>query len=510
MNTLSAPEQIQQEIDALRSQVVEAQAERELLLAKIRMLEAKLADLTRRLFGPKSEKLDPAQLELALGSVEADEAIAQEPAPAVEEKKPAAPRKGGGRRPVPENLPTERVVLDVPEAERVGLVKIREEVTEEIDYRPSQFIRRQYVRPVYAASDKSVAPVQAAAPVKVIPGSGVGTALIAHVLVSRFCDHLPYYRLEQIAARQGVALERQKLGHWSERAAHLLRTVHAQLRATILTSGYIQVDETPVKVMDPDRAGSTRSGWLWAYHAPTAETVYFDFHLSRGRESPEAFFEPGWKGVLQSDGFSVYPALLRDRPDIVHAGCWAHARRKWVEAVDNGDQTVATALALIQKLYLIEAELAVAEPAERTRVRQARSVMLLAQLQRHCQQAASSALPASGIGKAATYALERWGQLEAFAQPGFGHVLIDNNPTERQIRPTALGKKNWLFIGHPDAGWKSAVLYSVLGSCKLARVNPQDYLVWALDRLARATNQSVGSLLPADYRKSLHAVKELP
>jgi hypothetical protein len=335
----------------------------------------------------------------------------------------------------------------------------------------------------------------------------VGTALIAHVLVSRFCDHLPYYRLEQIAARQGVSLERQKLGNWAEHAAHLLRTVQAQLRETILTSGYVQVDETPVKVMDPDREGSTRQGWLWAYHAPTAATLYFDFNLSRGRESPGAFFESGWKGVLQSDGFSVYPALLRDRPGIVHAGCMAHARRKWVEAVDDGGQTVATALALIQKLYLIEAELSAADSQERTRVRQARSVLLLAQFQRHCQQAAANALPASGIGKAASYALDRWPQLEQFAQPGFGHLLIDNNPTERQIRPTALGKKNWLFVGHPDAGWRSAVLYSVLGSCKLAHVNPQDYLVWALDRLARATNQSVGKLLPTDY---LAAVKELP
>ena len=323
-------------------------------------------DVPQELLG---DRVAWAQSNPAYGIRIIDEAIAQEPAPAVEEKKSVQPRKGGGRRPVPENLPTERVVLDVPEAERLGLVKIREEITEEIDYRPSQFIRRQYVRPVYVASDKSVAPVQAAAPVRVIPGSGVGTALIAHVLVSRFCDHLPYYRLEQIAARQGVALERQKLGHWAEHAAHLLLTVHAQLRETILNSGYIQVDETPVRVMDPDREGSTRQGWLWAYHAPTAQTLYFDFNLSRGRESPEGFFEPGWKGVLQSDGFSVYPALLRDRPGIVHAGCMAHARRKWVEAVDDGGQTVAIALALIQKLYLIEAELCAADPQERTRVR---------------------------------------------------------------------------------------------------------------------------------------------
>ena len=179
----------------------------------------------RRLFGPKSEKMDPMQLALALEAIEANKKVveAEPPAPVPPEKPQLRRAKqGGGRRPVPQHLPVERIVIDIPEEQRVGMIMIREELTEEIDYKPSQFIRRQIVRPVYVSANKDEAPVQALAPKRVIPGSSVGTSLIAHILVSRFCDHLPYYRLEQIAARQGVALERQKMGAWVEHAALLL------------------------------------------------------------------------------------------------------------------------------------------------------------------------------------------------------------------------------------------------------------------------------------------------
>lgn len=470
--------------------------------------EAKLQDLLRRLFGPKSEKLDPAQLRLALESIQADEAIEEEEPPVTKpEEGERKVRAGGGRRPLPENLPVERMVVDVPAAEREGMEKIREDVTEEIDYRPSQFIRRQIVRPVYASKSKDVAPVQAPAVKRVIPGSGVGTALIAHILVSRFCDHLPYYRQEQMAARQGVTLERQKLCAWTEHAALLLKTVHAQLKEAILKSGYVMADETPVKVRDPDKDGVSRQGWLWAYHAPTVRSVVFDFNLSRGQESPRAFFGSTWTGTVQTDGFAVYSALFGDSPGVEHAGCMAHARRAWVKAIDQGEPVVASVLAEIQKLYRIEAELKEATPEERSRVRGLRSTRILADLHRLCQQACASALPSSAVGKAAAYLLDRWPQLELFATPGHGHVLIDNNPVERGIRPVALGRKNWMFIGHPDAGWRSAVLYSIIGSCKLIGVNPYDYLVWVLGKLASASATNLGPVTPSHY---LSSVKEQP
>lgn len=478
--------------------------EHELLTFKVKALEAENADLKRRMFGPKSEKIDPAQMQLAVQAEVQDgvlEAAEQSEAPKQEATRE---RRGGGRRPAPENLPIERVVIDVPEAERVGMEKIREDVTEEIDYRPSQFIRRQIVRPVYASKVKDVAPVQALAPKRVIPGSGVGTGLIAHVLVSRFCDHLPYFRLEQIAGRQGVALERQKMCTWMEHAAVLLKTVYDQLREEVLRSGYVQVDETPISVLDPDKEGASRKGWLWAYHAPNAGALIFDFNMSRGQESPRVFFGSDWSGVVQTDGYAVYPALFAGKPKVEHAGCMAHARRMWVRAMEAGDVDAVPVLAEIQKLYQLEAQWTDLGPQERSAQRELKSVKHLANLNLLCQKALTQALPASATGKAASYMLERWPALELFAKPGKGQLLIDNNPVERGIRPTALGRKNWLFIGHPDAGWRTAVLYSVIGSCRLAKINPYDYTVWALERLAAANSTTIGAVTPLAYK----AVKE--
>ena len=492
-------------IEELQKEVARLREENRLLQFAKTRAEEKLKDLLRRFFGPKSEKMDPAQLRLALESIQADEVLVEEEPPAPQAE-PSAPRKhhGGGRRPVPENLPVVREVIDVPESERVGLEQIREEVTEEIDYRPSQFIRRQIVRPVYASKAKDQAPVQAAAPKRVIPGSGVGTGLVAHVLVSRFCDHLPYYRLEQIAARQGVTIDRQKMSTWVEHAAVLLKTVYDQLRSKLLNSGYVQVDETPIHVMDPERAGATRKAWLWAYHAPVESALVFDFNLSRGTDSPKAFFEDRGKGVIQTDGYGVYPAIFGERTDIELAGCMAHARRMWVKANESGDADAPAVLAEIQKLYRIEAEIRDTNPQQRSAVRGSRSTLIMANLHRLCQQTLAQALPASATGRAASYMLDRWPQLELFTRPNKGHVLIDNNPVERGIRPTAIGRKNWLFLGHPSAGWRTAVIYSIIGSCKLAKVNPYEYLVWVLQRLATATTSDVGLVTPLDYL----AVKE--
>lgn len=499
---MKSADQLLAENTALREELA-------LLKARYVGLEAKLDDLLRRLYGPSSEKMDPAQLRLALEGLIADEQLEQEqqpqPAP-VKEPKPAVKR--GGRRPLPENLPVVREVIEPSAEEREGKVKIREDVTEQIDYKPSQFFRRQIVRPVYAsATDKTVAPVQACAPVSVIPGAAVGVGLLAKTLVERFVDHLPYYRQEQIAARQGVALERQKLSQWVEHVAVLLKAAYTQIQYKVLSGAYVQADETPVNVMDPDHEGSTKKGYLWVYHAPHEKAITFDFDMSRGQGNPARFFALEWVGTVQSDGYATYPAVFRERKGVQLVGCWAHARRAWVKAVDNGGERVARALLLIQKLYQVEAEAKAKglSHAQRAEERGSRSQLLLADLNRLAVEVCASALPASAIGKAAAYLLDRWSELEAFAKPGNGHVEIDNNPVERGIRPTALGKKNWLFIGHPDAGWRSAVIYSVMGTCKLQGVNPYDYLVWVLPRLAAGTIASIGDVTPAGF---LAAVKE--
>ncbi len=520
-----------EELGALRAQVEslqgmlrvrESEADREIrqlqTALKIERIareraETKLQDLLRRMYGPKSERLSPDQLRLLLEPLEADEQLRQERPPvaaaqaAVKEKK--TPRKGGGRRRAPEHLPIERIEIDLPETEKAGMVRIREEITEELDYQPSQFIRRHYVRFVYADPKKLAAPKMSPLPPRVIPQAGVGVGLLVHLLVSKYTDHLALYRQEQIAARVGVELPRQKLCRWVEQSALLLRTVHDRLRERILATGYVQVDETPVKVLDPDRGGHAAQAYLWTYLSPLSQAIVFDFDLSRSRGNLREFFPPDWQGVLQSDGYEAYESFLRDKPRIVHAGCMAHLRRYVVEALEAGVHLdiVAQLLSDIALLYRIETEARkqVLSYADRAEVRQRESVPILERLHEQFKLVAESELPQSRLGKAAVYALARWETLTRYAKPGMGHVLIDQNSVERGIRPTKLGAKNWMYIGHPDAGWRSAVIYSITGTCKLLKISPVDYLTWVLPRLAAATSGQIDGLLPHDYAASLAA-----
>jgi len=480
---------------------------------KLAATEAKLQDLVRRLFGRSSEKIDPKQHLLALECVLADQTIAETaqpeaaPSPEATLVKPRAKR--GARRPIPANLPVERVVHDLPEDKKRDpntgepLVKIREEITEEIDYRPSRFVRVVHVVPVFASPDKTCAPVQACLD-RVIPGSGVGTGLLTHLVVSKYQDHLPLYRIEQIAARQGVILDRSKMSRWVEQVALMLTGLITPLRQRLLDSRYVQCDETPVKVLDPERPGAARQAWLWVCHAPTARIILFDFDLTRKQDVALNLFPPDWQGVAQTDGYQVYENLVDQRKGMIALRCWAHARRKWVEAVDNGGPAVAQILALIARLYQVEAETRGQPFAQREALRISRSQILLSQLKTRMSEVQAHALPASKLGEACAYTLSRWTELARYAEPGYGHVEIDNNPIENGIRPSALGKKNWLFVGHPDAGWKTATLYSILGTCKLLKLNPEAYLNWVLPKLASGTNHSAG-LLPHDY---LELIKE--
>lgn len=465
--------------------------------------EFKVADLLRRLYGPKADKVDPAQLALLTGQLQADDALARTP-PLIATP-PSLPaelkRKGGGRRPAPAHLPIERIVLDLSDEEKTGLVCIREEITEELDYRPSQFIRRHYVRPLYADPTKTQAPVMAPLPVRVLPQASVGPGLLAHLLVSKYVDHLPLARQEKIAARVGVALPRQKLGRWVEGSALLLRTIHDQLQQRIRDSGYVQADETPIKLLDPDRGGKAAQAYLWAYHAPDAQAIAFDFSTSRGRESPDRFFPEDWQGDLQSDGYDLYAALARARPGVTRFGCMAHARRKLSDALKAGDTAAASLLIAIGKLYRLERQASERGDthAQRACLRHAHARPILRQLQRELRMLQQAVLPRSKLGEAVGYMCNQWPELARYAKADNGHIHIDNNPVERGIRPTKLGLKNWLFIGHPSAGWRSAVIYSVLGTCQLLKLNPQHYLEWVLPKLAVATTSTATGLLPHDY-----------
>ena len=274
-----------------------------------------------------------------------------------------------------EDLPiTETVVIDVPAEQRIGpdgtaLVKIRDEVTEEVDYQPGQLIRRRIVRPVYASPAKDCPPVIADLPPRVIPGGQIGPGLLAHVLISKYVDALPLYRQAAMLERLGPAFSRQAMGEWVEHGAILLRKIYEYYYALVRQSRYVMGDETPIRVLDPARPGAAREAWLWTFLAPEQQMIIFDFQLDRSH-APALEFLRSFQGVFQSDGYGAYPKALRLLPDdlragVTHVNCVAHARRGFVTALESGDERAAPFLACLGAIYAVEAEFRGADPAMR-------------------------------------------------------------------------------------------------------------------------------------------------
>jgi transposase len=495
-----------EDITSLKSLV--RQLRSELTIEKLgrERAEAKVKDLLRRVFGPKSEKLNALQ-GLLFAAASAAGHVTAATRDAVKRASPAATRLPAirRRRQAPENLPVlDTMRIDLPEDQKAGLVWMRDEISYEQDYRASQFFLRAIVRPVYAHPKKLHGPRIAPMPVRVIPQSMVGPGFLAHMLVSKYLDHIPYYRQERIDRRGGLDICAKSRVRYTEHCARLLLRVYRALIEKILASGYVSADETVVKLLDPDRRHKSQISYLWVYLAPTAQAIAFDFSLTRGAENLERFLPLDWQGALQSDGYSVYASLAKKRPGVTPVGCWTHARRRAADALKSGAGAPALALMReIGELYAIEREAAERgySAAQRGYYRYAKCRPVFRRLKVRFEALKRSELPSSHLADAAGYALNRWSELVRYAKPGFGHVNIDQNPIEGNIRPTKIGAKNWLHIGHPKAGWRSAVIYSIIGTCRLVQVDPFDYLSWVLPKLAAVRGVPISGLLPSDYAR---------
>jgi transposase len=468
-------------------------------------LRAQIDWLKKQLFGPgHSEKLDRAQLLLKLGELEK---LAAGPAPktaTITYERPAGPAP---KRTLPAesfaHLPIKETIEIVPEAvkkdptlyERIG-----EERTFEVDVVPPQLFKREIVRPKFKHRlDRHRAPLLAPAPPRVVVGGFASAGLIAWALTAKYCDHLPLYRQEKMLARWGALISRQNLCDWMGAATALLEPLVKLMKTGLLEGGYVQVDETPVRCNDPDlKDGKTTQGWLWALSRPGGDVV-FEWRLSR-RHEEAAELLGDYQGILQSDGYEAYPAYVRTHPGVVWVGCWAHARRKFFEAAAERPQTAMRVLQLIAQLYHHEARWDEEEVGEeRAALRQTHFARPLARLQWLVRALQSRVLPRSGLGQACAYLLGHWAPLTAHLR--YGHTKLDTNSVENAIRPSAVGKKNWLFIGHPEAGDRAAVLYSLLGSCQRHGHHPHDYLRDVLTRLpAMTTKDDLRPLLPASWK----------
>jgi transposase len=476
-----------------------AAAQRENLL-----LRQKIDALARRIFGVSSEALDPAQLQLLLQMPEL-KPVENPPAPVVvERRKPA--RKARVPR-LSENLPVIEEVID-PEpvkAKPENWRCIGQEVSEQLDYEPGRFLRRRTVRRKYVhRTDADAVPVIAPLPACLQERGLAAPGLLAHVLVSKYCDHLPLYRQEQIfAQRHKINLPRQTLARWVELAADWLQPIYENIRTGVMAGGYVQVDETPINYLEPGN-GKTKQGYLWTGSRPGGD-VFFRWETSRSAACLDNIIPVNFTGTIQCDGYAAYRSFAAERKGAVAlAGCWAHVRRKFFESLESSPRTAAWIMRQLQHLYLVESRLREkkAGPQLRQAVRAHQSRPIVERLERILVRLKSSGrhLPQSPLGTAVDYALGQWTSLQVYLRDG--RVEIDNNLVENAIRPTAIGKKNWLFVGEANAGDRSAILYTIIESCRRRGIDPYAYLRDVLSRLPRMTNRQIPEVIPAAWGKA--------
>jgi transposase len=468
------------------------------------LLRQKIDLLVRRMFGSSSEQLDKNQLELLMGQAE------QTSLPVA-----SAPQKQATARKESQTARKERLPEDLPVVEEViepDLVQVQpeawrcigEEVSEQLDYEPGRFLRRRIIRRKYVQKfNPDSTPVIAPLPERLLDRSLPAPGLLTQIVISKYCDHLPLYRQEQIyRQRHGVELPRQSLTRWVELAAQWLKPIYEQIRTGVLAGGYVQVDETPVDYLAPGN-GKTKQGYLWTCSRPGGD-VFYRWETSRAATCLDNLIAVDFSGTLQCDGYAAYRAFANARKGVALAGCWAHVRRKFHDALEAEPRTAGWLLRQIQNLYRVEARLreSKAAPKLRAAVRASESRMIVERLERALVRLKSSHryLPQSLLGLAIDYTLGQWSTLNVFLQDG--RVEIDNNLVENAIRPTALGKKNWLFMGDADAGERGAILYTLIASCRRRGLDPHAYLKDVLTRLPNLTNRQIPEVTPAAWAKA--------
>jgi transposase len=463
-------------------------------------LRHQLDVLCQRMFGKKSERVDPRQLQLALEQLANEPGSVTEPIEMDSGDTPVRAherRRPTGRRPLPAHLPRRRVEIDLAEAEKrcaCGQAKTRigESVAEKLEYEPASFVVIETVRAKYACGHCHEGVVEAPAPPQAVEKSLAAEGLLAHVVVSKYVDHLPLHRLAGIFARQGVELSRTTLCDWVADVATALAPIGEQLRREVTAASYLQTDDTPVTVLD-ERGGSFK-GRLWTYLDPLGQQVVFDATATHERDGPETFLA-AFHGALQADAYTGYDGLYRSGR-ILEIGCWAHARRRFVEALMI-DSQAALMVARIQQLYQVEHAGADLDPDSRRTLRLEQSVPLLAQIDAVRQDLARTVLPKSSLGDAVRYLTNQWTALQRFVEDG--RLAIDNNRAENQLRVVAVGRKNWLFAGSFEGARRAALLYSLVQSCKLVDVPPFDYLKDVLVRVATHPQRLVDQLTPKGW-----------
>lgn len=492
--------------ERLLAENAELQKQKDEYAQRLAEAQIEIAELRRQLFGSKADRLTAEQQDQLNELNEDLQDKAHRPKPVsdqvlTEEETKQRKRRRAVRHPLPVHLETETVLIEPDEKTCLccgkPLEKIGEEATEEVDMIPARLIRRRIVRPKYACrcgeAGVSIAPL----PPRLIPQSKLGLGLAIYILLTRFDDHLSFYRLEQqFRERHAVIIPRQQMVQWVEHIATWLRPIYDAMWQAMFAGGYLQVDETPVRVMDPEVQGKAARGYLWFYAVPGGDVV-LDFDRSRGMDPAKRRLED-FKGTIQTDAYEVYQSLGRKQDGLERIGCLAHARRRFYAALKENLADALWFISEFRALYRIEQEARDLTSADRFAFRQKRAPGIWDALKVKAVELKPKFLPKSTMGKALSYFMDEYEALIGYL--GDGRYEIDNNLVENAIRPTAVGRRRWLFIGHPDAGWRSAVIYSIIVSCRRRGINPQDYLSDVLSRLPAMNITEVPSLLPGFWK----------
>jgi transposase len=475
---------------------------------KIQALEAQLRLQRIKKYGPGSEKLSDAQLNLlelepGVSNVEVQAESVREPLPEPAESRKR--RKHPGRQELPAELPrVERVIACAPEqctcsACGQPTAVIGYDVSEQLDAEPAKYfvvVTKREKRACKHCEEGGVA--AAPAPARIIEKGLVSDRVVIDTVVAKYSDHLPLYRQSAILEREaGVEISRATMDGWVMQVGELLVPIAAVMGRELLGGSYIQADETTVDVQMHDGRGQNHQAYLWQYGRPGGGVV-FDFRLGRGRDGPKKFLGQ-FEGILQTDGYGVYDHV--GGPEIVHAGCWSHSRRKFFEAAKLNPSDVAATriVARIDELFGIDA-LARAQNldlAARHALRLERSKPLVEVIRTEVEAARDASLPSSALGKAAHYTLSLWRKLTRFLE--YPELELSNNLAENSMRPVALGRKNWIHVGSQQAGPKVAAILSVVETCRRLRIPIREYLAAVLPGLADVSIQRLAELTPSAW-----------
>lgn len=464
-------------------------------------LQHQLDSLKKMIFGSRHERFipadtNPSQLSLdmqvaASGSyqVTKSQQISYTKTTVTAEREvPAHP----GRMKLPEHLRREQIVIE-PNEDITGCKKMGEEITEVLDYIPGELFVKQYRRIKYTKPDNGGVLI-GQLPARPIEKAMAAEGLLAQIVIDKYVDHLPLYRQMQRFERAGIKLPYSTLSQWVSSTCGLIAPLYEALKKEVLQSSYLHIDETPIKVLDKEKKGSTHRGYYWVVQNSLEKIVFFDYREGRGRDAPMELLK-NFSGYLQSDGYNVYDVFDKHQ-GITLLHCMAHARRMFNEAMDNDQQRAGYVMHQMQQLYGIERSCKEQQLSfdEIKSVRQQQSVPLLSTMGEWMKDEYMKVTPKSPIGKALAYSIERWDKLSMYTTDG--KLNIDNNPVENSIRPVAIGKKNYLFAGSHEAAKRSGMLYSLLGTCKLHRIEPYTWLKNVLLRIPVHPINKINELLP--------------